>query len=453
MVRSNLDLQQAICIIDDKIHPKHLNKVQEIIFVKSLQGKTYSQIAIEHNYGMEYIKTSGSELWKMLSQAFGQQVNKNNCNSFIRRQILEFASNTFSATKQAKSTNIQEAATVVSSSKQEIDSISLIAPKIANFRGRKIELAQLEEWSRDPNCQFIMMTGMIGCGKTTLAIRAAEILKDKFHRVIYLSISNSLELKDSIQFCLHILNPDLDTSSDLNKLLVNLTLYLQKYRCLLILDDLDSIVEFKNMATHYLSGYEQYAQFLRCLITTNHQSLVIATSRNSINQLSYYSSDRVKLLALQGIRSDVLWSIFQTKIIKNISQEVWGQICAYYQNNPELINIVIENFTYLPVSDQNIYHMYVPYIKEIDMIIEKELRFLDGIAKEIVYWLAFSFNNHTLPKLFHRINYPQNEILKVIDFLKEHSLIVENECSYALQPMFKDYIQRYLIKAAKELDN
>ena len=49
MVRNNFDLQQAIGVVDHKISPKHLNRVQEIILVKSLEGQTYSQIAIEHN--------------------------------------------------------------------------------------------------------------------------------------------------------------------------------------------------------------------------------------------------------------------------------------------------------------------------------------------------------------------------------------------------------------------
>ena len=100
MVIAKLDINQAIGLIDNRISPRHLSRIQEIILIKSLAGKTYSQIAIEHNYGMEYIKTSGSELWKLLSQAFGQQITKSNCNSFIRRQISEFTADSFSSNKQ-----------------------------------------------------------------------------------------------------------------------------------------------------------------------------------------------------------------------------------------------------------------------------------------------------------------------------------------------------------------
>ena len=458
MIISNLDIDQAISLVDNRIHPKHLNRVQEIILIKSLEGQTYSQIVIEYNYGMEYIKTSGSELWKLLSQAFGQQITKSNCNSFIRRQIAEFTANRFSLTRSTENASPQDAAiniedANVSDLNQEIDSFSLIAPKTSNFQGRELELNMLQNWSSSLSCRFIMITGMIGCGKTTLAIKVAEMLKAKFHRVIYLSMGNSLKLTDSIKFCLHSLDPNFEVSSDINKLLVDLTLYLKKYRCLLVLDDLDSIVEFKQMESYYRSGYEQYAQFLRCLITSNHQSLIIANSHRNLKQLNYYSNTRVRFLFLKGMSADALWQIYASELEQNISKEMWRKICRYYQNNPEIIKIVVRNFAYLPISDGNIDHNYVPYIEEVDLIIEQELQLLDDIGRELVYWLAFNFENHTLTELLRRMNHQQTKLLKVIDFLKEHSLIVENNSNLTLQPMIKDYVQRYLIQAAKESSN
>lgn len=452
MVRNNLDLQQAIGLIDNKISPKHLNRVQEIILIKSLEGQTYSQIAIDHNYGMEYIKTSGSELWKLLSQAFEQPVNKSNCNSFIRRQIAAFTANTFSLNRKTETIKNKEESFSSSHVKEiaEADSISPIAPKTFNFQGRESELACIKRWSDDPDCRFIMMKGMVGCGKTTLAIEAAKILKNKFRRVIYLSMSNSLNLKDSLKFCLHSLDPNFETSSDVNKLLVDLTLYLKKHRCLILLDDLDSVVEFKQMVSYYRSGCEQYAQFLRCLITTNHQSLVIAASRNNIKQLDYYSSNRVKSIYLKGMNPEALWSIYKSDISVDVPQEIWKKICNYYQYNPELIKIVVSNLGYLPISDFSIYENYILYIEEIDMIIEQQLELLDQISKEIVYWLAFGGDNSSLDKLFHKTSYQPNKILRAVDFLKEHYLIVENNRGYALLPMYKDYIQRYLIDTAKK---
>lgn len=451
MVIAKLDINQAIGLIDNRISPRHLSRIQEIILIKSLAGKTYSQIAIEHNYGMEYIKNSGSELWKLLSQAFGQQITKSNCSSFIRRQISDFTTDSSSSNKkQSELSQAKNLLRIPSQQVNELDSFSLIAPKISNFQGRELELVTLQNWIGSCDCRFIVITGMMGCGKTTLAIKAAEMFGEQFHKVVYLSLRNSRELKDSIKFCLQNFDPDIQTSSDINKLLVDLTLYLKKYRCLLILDDLDSIIEYRQMESYYRAGYEQYAQFLRCLITSNHQSLIIANSNYNLKQLNYYSTSRVKFIPLKGIRSDILWKIFTPGHIKNISRETWNKICTYYQNNPELIKIFVRNLEYIPLTDCHSYHHYIPYIEEIDLIIEQNLKLLDEVSREIIYWLSFSRYSCTFDKLSHQINYRQNKILKSIDFLKQQSLIIEDNANYALKPMFKDYIQRYLIQIAKE---
>ncbi len=448
MIENTLDLQQAIQIIENKIHPKYLNRVQEIILSKSLEGQTYSQIAAEYNYGMEYIKTSGYELWRLLSQAFGEQVTKSNCSSFIRRQILEFSLDQTPPKKQKETQKLIL-------TEQEANSVSTITPEVSSFQGRGLELAQLINWINDLHCRFILITGMAGCGKTALATKAVEMVKNSFYKVIFLSINNNFSLKDFLEFCLRSLDSNLDTNKDTNKLLVDLTLYLQKYRCLLILDDLNSIVEFKKMVTYYRSDYQEYAQFLRCLITTNHNSLIIATSNIFITQLSYYSSKRVKTLQLKGLKREVILSIFgKNKIVQDIPLDTWERICNYYQNNPELIKIAVRNFNYLPMFDSNIYQEYYPYIEEIDCIIEGELQCLDDLSREVVYWLAFNFETNNLKQLFHSINCPRNKILKVLDFLEKHSLIKSNGQNYILKSIYRDYVQRHLVKVAtKKIDN
>ncbi|VEP15947.1 NB-ARC domain protein [Hyella patelloides LEGE 07179] len=444
MIQNNLDFQKAIYLVDSRIKPQHLNKIQEIILIQSLEGKTYSQIASEYNYDMEYIKTSGSELWKLLTKAFGEQIRKNNCTPFIRRRILESTSKNTSLVDTIKKTH-------TTFSEQEINNISLIASGVPNFQGRERELTQFKSWSHDPNCRFIMIKGMTGCGKTTLAAKTAEVLKQDFYRVISLPVSENLKVKNLIEFCLHSLEPNLEISSDINKLLVDLAFYLQKYRCLLILDDLDSIFELKRMIPHYRSNCEQYAAFLRCLINTRHQSLVVATSRIDLKQLDYYgSSDNLKLLSLEGLESDILWSIFENEISQDISQNIWERICNYYRKNPELIKIIVRNLSYLPISDTNIYKQYYPSLEEVDYIIENELKLLDKIGKEVLYYLAFSCNNNSLDRLLYSVSHPRNKVLKVLDAIQDTFLMKQD--NYVLQPMFKHYLQRHLVKTAMAND-
>ena len=443
MFEDNFDFREAVYLVDNRIKPQHLNRTQEIIFLKSLEGKTYSQIAAEYNYDMEYIKTSGSELWKLLSKAFGEPIRKNNCTSFIRRKILEY-------TSYYNNTSIKTArAGKITVSKPQVNSISLIASETSNFQGREAELEQLKSWSNDPNCRFVMITGMNGCGKTTLATAAEKLLRQNFDRAISLPINEKLAVEDLVKFCLSSLEPNLKISSDVNKLLVDLSFYLQKHRCLLVLDNLDSIFEFKKMIPHYRSSCEQYAPLLRCLINTRHRSLIVATSRIDLKQLDYYgSSDNLKTLPLSGLQSDVLWSIFKDQITRNISQSTWRSLCQFYQGNPQLIKIVVQNLEYLSITDSKIYRDYYPTLEEVDCLLEKELKLLDEVGQEIVYWLAFNCDNSTLEQLLYNIGHPPNKVLKVLDAIKNIFLYEKDSYLYVLQPVFKNYLQRYLVKTA-----
>lgn len=60
--------------------------VQEIIFRQAWEGKTYPDIAESCGYDANYIKDVGSKLWKLLSQAFGEEVTKSNFRSVLRRR-------------------------------------------------------------------------------------------------------------------------------------------------------------------------------------------------------------------------------------------------------------------------------------------------------------------------------------------------------------------------------
>ncbi|HHP7232464.1 MAG TPA: hypothetical protein ACFCUY_16590, partial [Xenococcaceae cyanobacterium] len=82
---ANVNCDQVIQLIDHQINPSYLNKIQEIILKETWQGKTYVEIAKEYNYESEYIKSAGCELWKLISQAFNQQINKSNFVAFIKR--------------------------------------------------------------------------------------------------------------------------------------------------------------------------------------------------------------------------------------------------------------------------------------------------------------------------------------------------------------------------------
>ena len=76
-----LNIEEIIEIADNQVFEhqgQHLNDLQRAILEGTLQGRTYADIAKEHQHSEKYIKDSASKLWKSLSQAVGKKVNKFN---------------------------------------------------------------------------------------------------------------------------------------------------------------------------------------------------------------------------------------------------------------------------------------------------------------------------------------------------------------------------------------
>ncbi|MBN3962595.1 AAA-like domain-containing protein [Nostoc sp. NMS8] len=80
-----MNIEEALATLDTFLE-HGLSDVQEIVFRKAWEGQTYPDIAESCGYDANYIKDVGSKLWKLLSQAFGEEVTKSNFRSVLRRR-------------------------------------------------------------------------------------------------------------------------------------------------------------------------------------------------------------------------------------------------------------------------------------------------------------------------------------------------------------------------------
>jgi hypothetical protein len=64
--------------VNDLIAPDRLSYIQEIVFLRSCEGKKYREIATESGYDYDYVKEVGFQLWKTFSQTLGRKVTKKN---------------------------------------------------------------------------------------------------------------------------------------------------------------------------------------------------------------------------------------------------------------------------------------------------------------------------------------------------------------------------------------
>ena len=121
-------------------------------------------------------------------------------------------------------------------------------PKIDQFFGRQEEIKELKKWMIEDKCGLIAIVGMAGIGKTNLSLKLAEEIKEQFDYVIWRSLFFKPLLKDTLEDLIKFLSDKEETIAPKkeNENIIRLLKYLRKNRCLIILDNVDSVLEKPN---------------------------------------------------------------------------------------------------------------------------------------------------------------------------------------------------------------
>ncbi len=305
--------QEAIALIDNllqSVNKKHkLNDVQSIIFLETWEGHSYQEIADRLLYEHEYIKRVGSLLWQNLSQIIGEKVSKHNLQAVLRRY-------------QHGNAGIQDWG-------EAID--------VSYFYNRLQELETLETWINSNSTRAIGIFGIGGIGKTSLSVKIAQQIQSQFEFVIWRSLQQAPTLDAILSDILPILtNSSVTTNNSISALMEQL----RQKRCLLILDNLESILQAGNRSGQYQQGYEDYRQLFARISDESHQSCLILTGREQPGGFPVRSGENLPVRSLQlfGVSPPVCQKILADKGLKATLLQS-RDIVNYFGGNPRAIKI------------------------------------------------------------------------------------------------------------------
>src|SRR5919202_2227685 len=84
-----MTVEEALALLDTFLKQELLGAILELVFRGAWEGRNYEEIAENSSYHEQYIKHVGSQLWQVLSQAFGEKVTKVNVKSVLRRRLQQ----------------------------------------------------------------------------------------------------------------------------------------------------------------------------------------------------------------------------------------------------------------------------------------------------------------------------------------------------------------------------
>jgi NB-ARC domain len=452
-----MDADRAIAIIETVLPPKSLNPVQIQIIRGVIAGQSYQQIIttaktapeldpddrqLAKNYQLGYVKETGAQLWQLLSQKLGQKVTKSSLAAVLLwySKQPEFRLEDRDLTDRARADFDRQLA-----NKLETD---------ARFYGRMEELATLTDWCLYERCQIVFLIGMGGMGKTTLAGEIVRKCGGYFDRTIWRSLLHLPPVTELCRDLLQCLSPQplLKLSDSLDGQIESLIAILKRDRCLLVLDNVESILEGQVQSGQYLPGYEGYDRLLRALGELPHQSCAILTSREkpyTIARSQIVSPQLVRSMTVAGMTASAGHQLIQAYGCPQLPEQMWQKVHAHYAGNPLALKIATITAIDMTGGGEKMLALYSLMesgqlqFQNIDDVLYRQFERLSEIEQQLVSWLAIEREPVSGAELRSNLLLNQTvpgEIISALQSLSRRCITNCLDGGWSLQPVTLAYI-------------
>jgi len=447
-----MNITEVLQLIDERLierDKKPLNTIQKAIFEGSWQGQSYQEIGNEYHRSETHIREEGAKLWKLLSDAFGEEIRKSTSRSVLERVYIKSLKNSniysingnnnnLCTTENTRLSNENDLNSNNNSQSESIYHDLTLAPQIIDFYNRENELATISNWVFKQNTRLIAVLGLWGIGKTTLVKRFIDLNLEQFEVVIWKSLkfpkSLDLWLNDLLNTCQK--EPKESTDNKIQQLLE----VLSNHKCLIVLDDFQNLFAVGQMAGNYQPEYSSYQHFLKLIAEIQHQSHFILISQEKSAEMNYLNQENspTQCLELSGFEAI---DFLKNKGLQD--GERWLELIQLYEGNPFYLTdiaVLIKDVFDGKVND---------FLAENSLVITKKmqshLKQIFGRCSPLAQQIALELSKVDQPlsreELKNNLDLSVSDLINGLQSLQQRYLIQREQNRFQLSSIFKEYVK------------
>lgn len=456
-----MNLKEVLKMADEMVFAKtgqHLDNLQEAILRGTMQGEKYTKIADEIHCNESYVRQVGSQLWQIISEELGEDVNKKNFRASMKRFQVSIFSHFAQDYVQISTVNLcgeaiyrpdipnphppnQETSNTKQSETLHQDLSEM--PELGAFFDRTPQLQTLTTWILQQHCRLITITSISGIGKTSLAVQLVQQIKDEFECVIWCSIDASYTPDEFEHKLIQLLSQSEKLDSPATNLKrLPLIKYLQKHRCLIVLDDVHNLFCSGELAGKYKPEYEEYRSLFKQIEKLSHPCCFLLIGWEQPREVTQVKNQNTPIRTLQLVGLDIAAG---REILRDCGLEEIDNSEALihrYEGNPlwlkSVANLIQElgiGVTELLLDDT----ILLP--EDLKDVLQQQFDRTSELEKQVLSLLATENQPVNLAKLLEKAQISSSDLLNALQSLSRRCLIEKEGSIYTLPPVLKQYIK------------
>jgi hypothetical protein len=294
----------------------------------------------------------------------------------------------------------------------------------------------------------VAILGISGIGKTAIALHLLPQIQHQFDYIIWRSLGTSPTLETTLKSLIKFLSNRHETEvpASTDELLSLLMEKLRSHRCLIILDDVQTILSNGQIAGNYRPAYEKYSSLFKLIGETCHNSCLILNSWEPPRELVTLTREkaRVRSLQLDGLGA-AAGEILREKDLLDESQ--WESLINTYRGNPLWLKIVaamIQELFSCRVAEFLQYDMlFLP--EELKARLQQQCDRLSELEKQVMCCIGNEIDPVSISQLLENVELSPSELFNALQSLGCRALVEkqeqENQALFNLSPVIRQYVK------------